>query len=196
MDGDSESPPGGSHLVPVAVLRDHVHQQDVLGARDESGEADLTVREHPPGTHQKKPQRHGNAVPSPRTVPPVLPARFGDDHLRPDVVEGLPELRLLQGQPDVALQVRVRRHGGRSGGGGEARLQVWTGRKSFRIEFSQRRRRRKRRRTLTSDGLHGSTFKHRTKQKIQELFSSSGPSKRKVPGQSVPGLAWEESVSS
>lgn len=41
----------GPHLVPVAVLRDHVHQQDVLGTGDQSRQADLTVREHPPGKH-------------------------------------------------------------------------------------------------------------------------------------------------
>lgn len=70
-------------------------------------------------------------------VPPlssVLPARFGDDHLGSDVVEGLPELRLLQGQPDVALQIRVRGHGGGSGAA-EARLQVCRPRKALKIVF-------------------------------------------------------------
>lgn len=35
------------------------------------------------------------------------PARFGDDHLCPQVMEGPPEVRVLQGHPDVALVIRL-----------------------------------------------------------------------------------------
>lgn len=79
-----------SHLVPEAVLWDHVHQHNVLGAGNQAGEVDLTVREHPA-------------------------ARFGDDHLCSELMEGLPELRVLQSHPDAALHVGVRggHHGGR-----------------------------------------------------------------------------------
>lgn len=87
-----------SHLVPEPVLGHHVHQQDVLGAGQQPRQADLAVGEH-------------------------AAARLGDDHLGADVVEGLPQLRVLHAHPDAALQVGVRawrhgRGGGRGGGRG------------------------------------------------------------------------------
>lgn len=56
----------------------------------------------------------------------VLPARFGDDHLCSYFMEGLPEIGVLQGHPDAALQVGVGTgsHGGRRGAA-EVGLQVW-----------------------------------------------------------------------
>ncbi len=45
----------------------------------------------------------------------ILPARFGNDHLCSYVVEGLPQFRVLQSHPDVALEISIRpsSHGGR-----------------------------------------------------------------------------------
>lgn len=40
--------------------------------------------------------RHGASVPPPEEGQLCLPARFGDDHLRADVVEALPQIRALQ----------------------------------------------------------------------------------------------------
>lgn len=144
--GDSKVKVLCSHLVPVAVLRNHVHQQDVFGTGDESRQADLAVREHPPGKQANVSARTRRRPPTPPPLGPplaaALPARFGDDHLGSDVVEGLPELRLLQGQPDVALQICVRGHGGGSGAA-EARLQVCRGRKALEIA-SPRGRKEKR----------------------------------------------------
>ena len=66
----------GSHLVPVAVLRNHVHQQDVLGAGDEPGQADLAVGEHPPGrpAHLSgRARRSPGALACRRPRPPTCP---------------------------------------------------------------------------------------------------------------------------
>lgn len=41
--------------------------------------------------------------------------------------------------------------------------------------FLEGKKETNKRRNLTSDGLHAATFKHRTSEKIQELFSCSGP---------------------
>lgn len=66
-----------------------------------------------------------------------LPARLGDDHLCSDVAEPLPELRLLQGHPDGALQVGVRTSGHGGGrGASEARLHVWKQRGTMSAWFS------------------------------------------------------------
>lgn len=49
-----------------------------------------------------------------KDITTIVPAMFGDDHLSPQVVEGLPEVSLLQDHPDVALVVGVSCRGGRS----------------------------------------------------------------------------------
>lgn len=124
----------------------------------------------------------------------LLPARFGDDHLGSDVVEGLPELRLLQAQPDVALQVGVWCHGGRSGAA-EARLQVCRQRSSFRASFHAETRRRRRRR-LTSDGLHASAFRRGRKQEILQLLKSMKKKESSSGGGRVAGLLRQAGAAS
>ncbi len=51
----------------------------------------------------------------------VLPARFSDDHLCSYFMEGLPEFRVLQSHPDVALEIGV---GASSHGGGRRAAEV------------------------------------------------------------------------
>ena len=62
----------------------------------------------------------------------VSPAGLGDDHLGPVLVEGLPEIRILQGHPDAALlevSLGPGRHGDR-GGPAEGGLHVLRERES------------------------------------------------------------------
>lgn len=52
----------------------------------------------------------------------ILPARFGDDHLCSYFMEGLPEFRVLQSHPDVALEICI---WSSSHGGGRRSAEVW-----------------------------------------------------------------------
>lgn len=55
----------------------------------------------------------------------ILPAGFSNDHLRSNFMKGLPEFRVLQSQPDVALEIGISAssHGG-GRGAAEVGLQV------------------------------------------------------------------------